>query len=108
MKTKLFLPIFLFAAGSLGISLAAVQASTFGSLSGKITDAAGKPVAGVKVTLAGEGAATTDKSGEYQLDGIEPGGYQVQAVKKGYRTASISVTVVQDVPQEADLTLSLQ
>ena len=103
MKTKLFLTAAALAALLGGIG---AQASTFGSVQGKVTDPAGKPLAGVKVTLAGGGSATTDKSGSYDLEGIDPGDYQLKAAKAGYQTTSVNVTITQDVPQEADLTLS--
>lgn len=107
MKTKLFLPIL---SGGTALMLLAglAHASTFGGIRGHITDAAGKPVAGAKVTLAGGGSVTTDKSGDYDLEGIDPGAYQMETVKKGYKTSSASVTITQDVPQVIDLTLSAQ
>ncbi len=107
MKTKLFLPI-LGAGVALTLLTGLAHASTFGSIRGRVTDTAGKPVAGAKVTLAGGGSVATDKSGDYDLEGIDPGAYQMEAVKKGYKTSSASVTITQDVPQELDLTLSAQ
>ena len=107
VKTKLFSPgVWGTALAVLGLSVSMVHASTFGSVQGKVTDAAGSPVAGVKISLAGEGSVTTDKSGSYVLDGIDPGVYQVDATKKGYQKTTVSVTITQDVPQELDLTLS--
>jgi len=104
-KTKLFSSIVL-AATALTFCAGIAFASTFGSVQGKVTDTAGKPLAGVEVNLPGGGSVTTDKSGFYDLEGIEPGVYSLDASKKGYQKASMSVTITQDVPQEIDLTLS--
>jgi len=109
VTTKKFVPALLAAAMYiLCVGVGIVHASTFGSVQGKVTDASGQPVAGVKISLAGEGTVTTDKSGSYVLDGIDPGQYQMDATKKGYQETSITVTIVQDVPQELDLTLTPQ
>ena len=106
VTTKKFMPVLLAAAlFILSVGGSSVHASTFGSVQGKVTDASGQPVAGVKISLAGEGSVTTDKSGAYALDGIDPGQYQMDTTKKGYQKTSISVTITQDVPQEIDLTL---
>ncbi len=109
VTTKKFVPVLLAAAVFIsGIGAGIVHASTFGSVLGRVTDASGQPVAGVQISLAGEGSVTTDKSGSYILDGIDPGLYEMKAAKKGYQDQSISVTVTQDVPQEVDLTLTPQ
>lgn len=107
VKTKLFFPSLLLAAALLlSVSLGIARASTFGTVQGKVSDAAGKPVAGVKINLPGAGSVTTDKSGSYTLDGIDPGEYHLEAAKKGYQKSSVTVTIVQDVPQEVDITLN--
>ncbi len=109
VTTKKFVPALLAAAlFILCIGVGIVHASTFGSVQGKVTDASGQPVAGVKILLAGEGTVTTDKSGSYVLDGIDPGQYQMDATKAGYQKTSITVTIIQDVPQEVDLALTPQ
>ena len=109
VKTKKFVPVLLAAAVFiLCVGAGIVHASTFGSVQGKVTDTSGQPVAGAKISLSGEGSVTTDKSGSYVLDGIDPGQYQMDATKKGYQKTSISVTITQDVPQEVDLTLTPQ
>ncbi len=107
VKTKQFSPVFLvIAALILCLSLSVAHASTFGTVQGRVTDTAGQPVAGAKITLPGAGSVTTDKSGAYTLEGIDPGEYQLEAVKKGYQKSSVEVTIIQDVPQEVDITLS--
>ena len=109
VTTKKFVPVLAAAAMFLlcvGVGIA--HASTFGSVQGRVTDASGQPVSGVKISLPGEGTVTTDKSGAYILDGIDPGQYQMEATKKGYQKTSLTVTITQDVPQEPDLTLTPQ
>lgn len=104
VKTKWFMPA-VFAALMLCLSIGLVRASTFGTLQGKVTDAAGQPVAGVKINLPGGGSVATDKSGAYTLDGIDPSEYTLEATKKGYQSQSLKVTIIQDVTQEVDITL---
>ncbi len=109
VTTKKFVPVLLAAAMFiLCVGAGIVHASTYGSVQGRVTDASGQPVAGVKLSLAGEGSVTTDKSGAYILDGIDPGQYQMEATKKGYQDQAITVTITQDVPQELDVTLTPQ
>ena len=109
VTTKKFVPVLLAAAMLVScVGAGMVRASTFGSVQGRVTDASGQPVAGVKVSLSGEGSATTDKSGAYVLDGIDPGQYQMAVTKTGYQNQSVTVTITQDVPQELDLTLTPQ
>ena len=108
MKTKKFTTVLFSAAAAACLSVGMAFASTFGTVQGKVTDASGQPVAGVKLSLAGEGTVTTDKSGSYILDGVDPGTYQMEATKAGYQKSTVSVTVIQDVPQEVDVTLTSQ
>ena len=106
MKTKLFSPVLLIAAAlMLCLSISIAHASTFGTVQGKVTNAAGQPIAGAKITLPGAGSVTTDKSGTYTLEGIDPGEYQLETAKTGYQKSSVKVTIIQDVPQEVDITL---
>ena len=107
-KTKKFTTVLFSAAIAVCLSAGMAYASTFGSMQGKVTDASGQPIAGVKISLPGEGNVTTDKSGSYNLDGIDPGTYQVEATKQGYQKSTLTVTITQDVPQELDLTLNPQ
>ena len=109
VTTKKFVPALLAAAMFiLCVGVGIVHASTFGSVQGNVTDASGQPVAGVKISLAGEGSVTTDKSGSYVLDGVDPGQYQMDVTKKGYQNQSVTVTITQDVPQEVYLALTPQ
>jgi protocatechuate 3,4-dioxygenase beta subunit len=51
-----------------------------GSISGRVTDAAGNPLAGIAVNLAGlptGGASTTDANGRYTYPAVPPGTYQI-------------------------------
>ncbi len=73
-----------------------VEAPTHGSISGLITeyglDAA---LENVNVfTSPATGYVTTDSTGEYKIDNVEPGEYKVTAAKRSYDTLSVSVTVI--------------
>ena len=109
VTTKKLVPVLVAAAlFILCVGAGIVHASTFGSVQGRVTDSSGQPVAGVKISLSGEGTVTTDKSGAYVLDGVDPGQYQMDATKTGYQKTSLTVTITQDVPQELDLPLTPQ
>ena len=72
-----------------------------GTIAGAVTDAeSGTSLPGVNVVVAGtnQGAAT-DAQGEYQISGIEPGIYDVQASFVGYQTR-----IIQDVTVQSDET----
>jgi len=69
-----------------------------GSLSGKVTDSSGNPVAGAKVTAVSgdnEYTKTTDASGEFRFEGVKAGRtYTLTASKEGYyngRTMGVAV-----------------
>ncbi|MCL6507265.1 MAG: carboxypeptidase regulatory-like domain-containing protein, partial [Bryobacteraceae bacterium] len=51
--------------------------SSRGTVSGRITDREGRPIPGVQVMVAGERSVTvtTDPSGRYRAEGLEPGRY---------------------------------
>lgn len=68
------------------------------TLSGRITTAAGAPVAGVTVS-AGARSATTDTNGDYTLTKVKAGTYTLTPALSGYifTPASRTVTVTSDV-----------
>ena len=60
-------------------------------LNGRVLDAAGKPVPGVRITVAGR-TATTDANGNYRLTGLpNTGTWSVSASKAGYQTFNTTV-----------------
>ena len=49
--------------------------------------------------------AKTDSSGNFKLDGIAPGGYQVQAAAPGFAAASVPLEIKPGATSSAALTL---
>ncbi len=84
---------------ALTLALPAI-AGTTGTISGTLSDAAKKAVAGATVTAAapsGRGSATTDANGFYVINNLSPDTYTVSFAAKGYQGLVVSgVTVVQD------------
>jgi hypothetical protein len=68
--------------------------STF-TLTGLITDATGKPLPGVTLTVDGK-TAVTDADGRYTLDGLALGTYPLTASKDGYTFPPTQITVGAD------------
>ncbi|MCS6938877.1 MAG: carboxypeptidase-like regulatory domain-containing protein, partial [Roseiflexus sp.] len=68
------------------------------TISGRVTDGAGRGVAGATVR-AGERSATTDADGFYTLSGLPSGTYTLTATLSGYQITPVSrtVTVTGDV-----------
>lgn len=71
------------------IGLAAPVLAQTGMVKGKVTDSAGKPVDGAKVTISFTDGINrkfevkTNKKGEYIQIGLQPGNYEVSATKEG-------------------------
>jgi len=71
-----------------------------GAVAGTVTDAgSGEPMGGVRVVVTStddgvaRGAATTNSDGEYEIIGLAPGQYRVEANTDGYQSASKQVAV---------------
>ncbi|NLI80013.1 MAG: hypothetical protein GX442_26650 [Candidatus Riflebacteria bacterium] len=64
-----------------------------GGLRGVVTDIAGKPLGGTRVTAGGT-SAYTDSSGAFALDDLEPQFYSVIAEREGYEPHSREVEVL--------------
>jgi tetratricopeptide (TPR) repeat protein len=83
-----------------------------GRLKGKVTDADGKPLAGVKVKLysvRGQSGfeVTTNAEGEWTANYIRGGGYNLDFLKPGYEPKSISTSITEatnNPPIEVKLT----
>ena len=79
-------------------------------LSGTVTDPAGKPVAGARVsarhTATGQTAeALTDPSGRYEGLSLDPGDYEVSVSAPGFSTTITKLTVTGGGPQTVNLAL---
>src|SRR5947207_8841553 len=83
---------------------AAVHAQT---VSGRVTDAAGKAVAGAQVTVAGSDVrATSDAEGRYRLTLRAAGALAVRVTAIGYTPQSKAVTVAAGESATVDFTLT--
>src|SRR3990172_3374450 len=73
------------------ISSSPAGAAENASLRGIATDSiTGTALAGIEINLAGTGFRTkTNEKGEYSIDGIPPGEYDVLAVRAFYRRAKV-------------------
>ena len=77
-----------------------------GSITGAITDAEdGSPIAGATVT-DGTHTVSTDVAGQYAINDVPPGSYEVAASKEGYESSSLMVTVSEGNTAVADLSLT--
>lgn len=90
-----------------------VQISTAGITGTVVEDGSGTPLEGAVVqvetgketsTLAMK-SASTDSSGNYSIDGVDPGTYQVTARKSGYQLKTQTATVSTD-PAQANFSLT--
>ncbi len=79
-------------------------AGTVGRIQGKVTDLqTGEPLIGANVIIVGTTfGAATDVNGEYTINNLVPGVYEVKASYLGYKTVTTT-----DVRISADLTTSL-
>lgn len=73
-------------------SVSTARAAATATVSGKVTDTAGSPIAGAAVALRGpqKYATTTDAGGAFSLAQIAPGTYALSVVKSGFNAASQS------------------
>jgi hypothetical protein len=69
-----------------GLNFFAIPTSTgSSSISGRVADAANRPLGGVVVSDDANHGAITDTNGNYTLRNLAPGSYIVSAMKPGYR-----------------------
>ena len=84
-----------------------VETPTHGSITGLITEY-GTDAAMEKVNVFTSPATsyvTTDSTGSFKIDNVEPGEYNVTAAKRAYDTLSVSVTVIAGKNTIADFIL---
>ena len=97
-----------------------VSDGTTGGIEGTVTDADGRPVAGMRVAIVGgtapfpEIGPSTDADGQYQIGGVPPGSFQVAvhdrdgervglesvAIQSG-KTATLDFSIAGDTPTGA-------
>lgn len=83
-----------------------------GTVTGTVTDEAGRPVAGAKVVVASAGSkapleATTDAMGQYAVRGVPAGAANVMVRARSRVPASVEVKVADQGTAKADATLPL-
>jgi hypothetical protein len=86
--------------------------STYGTVSGTITDPSGGAIADVQVTLTNLGTSekhnqTTGTDGLYQFANLFPGRYRVDAEKAGFKHTSHSDVIV-EVQQTSRIDMTMQ
>lgn len=93
------------------VSALAQTAAPNGSLHGVVRDESGSPLAGATVAVAGLGgearSATSDASGRFTIDALEPGPYRVSASLPGFSRHSEHVLVEPGPPTRATINLRL-
>jgi thermitase len=77
-----------------------------GIISGQVTDSEdSSPIVGATVS-DGTRTVLTDAAGQYSINDVPPGSYQVAAGKEGYETSSLAVSVPLGGTAEADFSLN--
>ncbi|HTH36503.1 MAG TPA: carboxypeptidase-like regulatory domain-containing protein, partial [Pyrinomonadaceae bacterium] len=92
--------------------LVSVQAQTSGRMSGTVTDPNGAVMAGANVTVrnnnnGAERSTTTNESGLFNLDALQPGMYTVTIETKGFKKA-VAPDIKVDVSSNAQVNVSLE
>lgn len=82
---------------------------TTGAIRGVVTDLAIKPIAGVKVSIAGQAVSVeTVDDGGFVFTGLEPGDYFLTAEKPGFQATQTSTSVEAGDAEPAVLRIALQ
>ncbi len=104
----------LLVAGCLCLAVAASvfgqDVQTKGTIGGTVTDPAGAAVPGAKITVTGgqvERTGTTNESGIFRIENLEPGNYTVRVEQAGFKSA-VANNVTVNVGRESTLNLKLE
>lgn len=89
----------------------ALMAQDTASVSGQVTDQAGKPVANAKVSLknvsTGQTADTQgDAQGKYGFRAVAPGQYEVTVSAEGFTAKTTAISLAGPAPMEANIQLT--
>jgi hypothetical protein len=103
-------PLLRAAAGLLFLASLPLRAQDGAAVSGTVTDASGKPVAGARITIAGVSTAQTtevqaDSAGSYTAPNVAPGDYDFSVAAPGFTTTVTRVSILQGARQSVNLTL---
>ncbi len=90
---------------SVVVTEAQAQSGT-GTLVGEVVSSSGDVLPGVNVLIPAENqGAATDAEGRYRIEGLSPGSYEVQAQFVGFRTETVTVTIVAGQETVQDFTM---
>jgi TonB family protein len=81
-----------------------------GSISGRVFDATGAMIPGVKVTLRGatvETSAVTDRTGAFSFSQLPPDGYRLEAFLPDFKTTTMNVALAAGASVQRDLPLQI-
>ena len=94
---------------ALALALAASAAhGQTGAVAGRVTDAeTGEPLAGASVAVSAQRGAAADADGQFRIDGLAAGPYQVRAQRLGYAPLDTAVVVRAGETIRLDLRLAL-
>ena len=86
----------------------AVDAQQVGSISGRVTDQTGQPLAGVQVVVQGSDLGSlSSNTGRYEISAVPTGEAVVVARALGYVPAQQTVTISAGAPATADFVLQV-
>src|ERR1041385_9421364 len=91
-------------------SVLAQDVQTKGMICGTVTDATGAAVPGAKIVVTGqtgERTGTTNESGIFRIENLEPGTYTVRVEQTGFK-AAVANNVIVNVGRESTLNLKLE
>ena len=79
----------------------------YGLVSGTVTDKAGTPISGARVSVSGTAMYTlTDTEGKYLLDNVAVGTYALEVSKHGYATTTVEdVSILSGETTEKDIVM---
>jgi hypothetical protein len=96
--------------GLAAVSVLGQDVLTKGTIGGSVTDPAGAAIPGAKITVTGpqvERTGTTNDSGIFKIDNLEPGTYTVRVEQTGFKSA-VANNVTVNVGRESTLNLKLE
>jgi hypothetical protein len=88
-------------------SIVLPQSLARGQVQGQVVDGrTGKPVAGASVTLSGGGSVVTDSRGNYRMDNVAAGSYDITVSRPGYLGQTRKMRIEAGKTATADFKLS--